>query len=603
MSYQGGSLVAGTRGAGGPSLRVALLATLAVVAAPAAGAYSLLWTYDPDPSAMAVTAVSLVLSCFFSAAGTKLWARSPQSSETSFGDLMLWSWAIRRRAERTLLTGTGRLAHPSVKAISRDDQTRILREIATALESKDPYTYGHSRRVARYAYRTAVAMGVTLSDLENLRLAAEVHDVGKIAVPDAVIHKAGPLTPAERLLMQEHSAAGAEMVAALGNEKVTLAVRHHHERWDGLGYPDRLTGLDIPRLARIIAVADTFDAITSTRSYRLKSDTKRALDIIKAESGRQFDPHVVACFLEQVPTPIPALASLAALLPNLRRAFRNGLQVGKRVGISSLAGGVAVTVVGVAASVGAVRIPEQIRPQSTLVSHTKHHSDKQARPAPKQNRPEADESGKGDRPRGDRPKFLKVGGAVGEYARSSDGAKPGPFADGSQAGDSGSAQGSNDGSGQGESNPLSGDGAHDGDTGESTRSEDAGAIGNEEDPGTTSEDDAGSSDAGTGGEDDSGDVGDGAGAGDGGGGSDGNGGGGSDSGGFTDINDPPGDPGKENDDGDLGGGTDDAGGGSGGGGGGDAGGGDSGGGGGDSGGGGGDSGGGGGGSGGGDSDS
>ena len=199
--------------------------------------------------------------------------------------------AARRSPELRFSSASVRLK------VNRRDQLRILRTLNKALESKDYETKGHSRRVVRHVTRMARAMGLPADEMTDLRLAAAFHDIGKISVPNDVIRKPGTLDAEETALMQEHASMGAWMLADIGSPGVIEAVRSHHERWDGKGYPNRLSGERIPRLARIIAVADTFDAITSTRPYRTAAGSERGLEVIREEAGRQFDPHCVEAFL------------------------------------------------------------------------------------------------------------------------------------------------------------------------------------------------------------------------------------------------------------------------------------------------------------------
>lgn len=133
-------------------------------------------------------------------------------------------------------------------------------------------------------------MRVRARDRGRIRTAALIHDVGKLSVAEEVLAKPGKLTDEEYALVKQHSAAGADMVAALGDAELTRIVRHHHERVDGTGYPDGLKGIEIPLGARIISVVDTFDAITSERPYRRPAHHKRALDVLRHEAGTQLDP-------------------------------------------------------------------------------------------------------------------------------------------------------------------------------------------------------------------------------------------------------------------------------------------------------------------------
>jgi putative nucleotidyltransferase with HDIG domain len=198
-----------------------------------------------------------------------------------------------------------------------------LAELAAELESRDPWTHGHSRRVALHAAMIASHMGLTERHVQITRAAAELHDVGKINTPRAVLHKPGELTEVELGLIELHPVDGAEIVSTLGDPELTAMVRHHHERLDGSGYPDRLQATEIPLGARIIAVADTFDAITSTRPYRPARTPQEALEILDEEAGVRLDPVGVsafrACYAERRHRPLwnarrKAVAQLEATL-------------------------------------------------------------------------------------------------------------------------------------------------------------------------------------------------------------------------------------------------------------------------------------------------
>ena len=170
--------------------------------------------------------------------------------------------------------------------------------LASALESKDTGTRQHSQRVQRYAIELARAMDVELAEDPSAEYGFLLHDVGKIGIPDRVLQKPGPLDDSERALMQTHTLLGEQMlgnVAFLQGEGVRV-VRSHHERWDGGGYPDGLSREEIPLGARIFAVADTLDAITSDRPYRGAGPWELAHEEILRESGKQFDPDVVDAF-------------------------------------------------------------------------------------------------------------------------------------------------------------------------------------------------------------------------------------------------------------------------------------------------------------------
>ncbi len=169
--------------------------------------------------------------------------------------------------------------------------------LAAAVDAKDPYTRGHSQRVAGYAVAIAAALGFQDADVERIRLAGQLHDVGKIGVPDAVLMKSGGLDDAEFALLRQHAVIGERMLSAVPSlQDILPAVRHHHEHYDGRGYPDGLAGDALPADAAILAVADAFDAMTSSRTYRAALSAVDARGRVRAGSGTQFAPRVVAAF-------------------------------------------------------------------------------------------------------------------------------------------------------------------------------------------------------------------------------------------------------------------------------------------------------------------
>lgn len=196
----------------------------------------------------------------------------------------------------------GMLAHPLQNARLYQARRRQFMETvlawAEAIERKDPYTGGHVRRVTRYSLLLGAELHLVADDLEELWLAATLHDVGKIFVSDAILGKPAPLTPEETAVMNAHPVDGEHILAGVKDLRRVLAgVRNHHERWDGRGYPDGLQGEEIPLAARIIAVADTFDAMTTSRPYRRGLDRDQAAREIGNSAGTQFCPQVVAAFL------------------------------------------------------------------------------------------------------------------------------------------------------------------------------------------------------------------------------------------------------------------------------------------------------------------
>jgi response regulator RpfG family c-di-GMP phosphodiesterase len=173
--------------------------------------------------------------------------------------------------------------------------------LASALEQKDTGTRAHSQRVQRYALDLASVLSPSMLDRPGPEYGFLLHDVGKIGIPDEVLRKPGPLTAGERRLMETHTIVGEQMLAGvsfLRGDAISV-VRSHHERWDGSGYPDQMGGEEIPLGARIFAVADTLDAMTSNRPYRAALPWSQAAREIEAQSGKQFDPVVVETFRER----------------------------------------------------------------------------------------------------------------------------------------------------------------------------------------------------------------------------------------------------------------------------------------------------------------
>jgi HD-GYP domain-containing protein (c-di-GMP phosphodiesterase class II) len=167
--------------------------------------------------------------------------------------------------------------------------------LANAVEARDAYTGKHAQRVAAYGLRIAHAAGVEVEP--EVEFGFLLHDIGKVAVPDAILFKPGPLTPEERALVIKHPQIGSEILRHIDFlDDAKVVVLHHHERWDGQGYPDGLAGEEIPLQARVFAVADTLDALTTDRPYRPACGWAEARQAIRAEAGAQFDPAIVAAY-------------------------------------------------------------------------------------------------------------------------------------------------------------------------------------------------------------------------------------------------------------------------------------------------------------------
>ncbi|MBD2872452.1 HD-GYP domain-containing protein [Paenibacillus sp. IB182493] len=169
-----------------------------------------------------------------------------------------------------------------------------VRELVMTTEARDSYTAGHNYRVALYALKLGEEMALTSGELRAIAQGGLVHDVGKLRIPDLILNKPGKLTPEERQVIEVHPVSGYDLCKRLGFMPEELSViRSHHEKWDGTGYPDKLAGEQIPLLARVTAVADVYDALTSSRSYRKAMSHEAAMEIIVKESGRHFDPRCV----------------------------------------------------------------------------------------------------------------------------------------------------------------------------------------------------------------------------------------------------------------------------------------------------------------------
>jgi ribonuclease P protein subunit RPR2 len=211
----------------------------------------------------------------------------------------------RTNAEQLLV-----YAHDLSRLLSIErSQRRLLQQsyrqtaiaLADALEAKDPVTGLHAVRVQRYAAELVPGVDARLLEDPSVEYGFLLHDMGKMAIPDEILQKAGPLTFAEREVMQQHTLLGEAILAnvTLLNGEGLKVVRSHHERWDGTGYPDGLAGTEIPIAARIFALVDAMDAMTTERPYRRAQSWERATDEVLAQSGKQFDPRVVAAFAQR----------------------------------------------------------------------------------------------------------------------------------------------------------------------------------------------------------------------------------------------------------------------------------------------------------------
>jgi putative nucleotidyltransferase with HDIG domain len=227
-----------------------------------------------------------------------LWMNIPSSRGYNFANMQTLANQAAIALERSILMAETKQQAQQIEAAYEELKTtydQTLSALMSALDARDRETEGHSSRVGQMAGILGLTMGLNTDQLKALRRGALLHDIGKIGVSDSILHKPGKLSEDEWKIMRLHPDIGARMVEKIPFLQETLPViRYHHERWNGSGYPLGLSGKDIPIYARIFAVADTYDALTSTRPYRTKSTHIEVLEYLKEQSGILFDPEVVA---------------------------------------------------------------------------------------------------------------------------------------------------------------------------------------------------------------------------------------------------------------------------------------------------------------------
>jgi HD-GYP domain-containing protein (c-di-GMP phosphodiesterase class II) len=200
-----------------------------------------------------------------------------------------WATRLRRACARWKTAGARR----------REDGVRAL---VRRLKETRPSTYQHCLRVARHSRRTGVALGFAEARLQQLASAAMMHDIGKILVPESILSRPRRPTRFERFVLRLHPNFGALLASYYGlPAELRIRTQHHHERWDGRGYPHRLGGEDIPLMARVVQVADAFDAMVARRAYNTPRAVEEAAAELRREAGRQFDPRAVEAFLDTLP--------------------------------------------------------------------------------------------------------------------------------------------------------------------------------------------------------------------------------------------------------------------------------------------------------------
>ena len=343
--------------------RYVAIATLAVVGAPV----GLMWTlraYGVVVAMPVAVVIGLAASLSVSQLGCRLWARRAASGDLLFSELPLWGYLSRWRAQRRLASAAdllgpiGRSPLAPIRGRNARQRVRMLERLVASVEHRDPYLHGHSRRVARHSWRIARRMGLSRGDVARVRAAAALHDVGKVNTPLVILHKPAALSDEEFAVVKRHPAEGAAMAEVLEDRQLVEMIRYHHERLDGSGYPDGITGRQIPLGARIIAVADTFDAITSARPYRAARAHSEAIAILKAEAGTKLDPAVVKAFCAHYAG--RRSVALWSSLPAVAERFAS-LLAGGAGGVASTVNAVAVAAVigGAAAASSAAALPRQ----------------------------------------------------------------------------------------------------------------------------------------------------------------------------------------------------------------------------------------------------
>ncbi len=281
--------------------RTYLLGMLAVTTAVLIVPSALVWALSREgliSSPWLCIALAVALALIIVSVGNAWWQRREGSREVLFSELLVWGWLRRVRTDHQIARTLAALDDSSAPTPSGNGQRlRQLRGLAAALEAQDPYLAGHSRRVARHAVGIARRMHLPAEQVRTIRTAALLHDVGKLRLPRELLHKPTRLSNEEFERAKHHAEAGAVMASGLAERELSAIIRHHHERFDGSGYPSGLAGEAIPLGARIVAVSDTFDAITSARPYRPAAAHRVALDRLRAASGHQLDPAVVRAFI------------------------------------------------------------------------------------------------------------------------------------------------------------------------------------------------------------------------------------------------------------------------------------------------------------------
>jgi diguanylate cyclase (GGDEF)-like protein/putative nucleotidyltransferase with HDIG domain len=253
-----------------------------------------------------------VLEAYLGVTLKRLFATGPEAFEEIYQRLRQFTDSLPASEASNPAAGDGPLSLPQ-------SILDTVTSLAYAIDAKDQYTQGHSQKVSAYAALLAEALGLSDPEVEEIRLGAILHDVGKVGIPEGILNKSGPLNPEEWETMKTHVSFGGKLLEPLvPMTRIRHMVLHHHEFFDGSGYPNALSGEGIPLGARIITIADSYDTITSDRSYKKGRTAEEALSELERCANTQFDPQLIAAFvraMRQLPNPIIEIASLLTRNP------------------------------------------------------------------------------------------------------------------------------------------------------------------------------------------------------------------------------------------------------------------------------------------------
>ncbi|MCL6643743.1 MAG: HD-GYP domain-containing protein [Dehalococcoidia bacterium] len=286
----------------GEGFRLRGLADLEAATAPILGILRRVFVGAGAAAMLAALAVSLVASRSVTRPLSEIIAHLRTAELT--GELAEFSsgrWRIREVRQLAESFNRAAAAVREGREQLRRAYLEFIGSLVSALDARDPYTAGHSHRVSEWSRRLAEAMGLDSHQCEAVRVGALLHDIGKIGVPDSVLRKPGPLTLEERRAMEEHPVMGAAITAAVTDlDSVVNLVRHHHERFDGEGYPGRLKGAEVPLATRLFTLADAYSAMTTDRPYRKGLTLEMAVEEILRGRGTQFDPELAEAFVAMI---------------------------------------------------------------------------------------------------------------------------------------------------------------------------------------------------------------------------------------------------------------------------------------------------------------